>query len=257
MARAGYGARGIVYLIVGGLALLAALDVRNRVVGTRGALRSLADEPSGPILIGTMAAGFLGFAVWRLVQATLDPGGLGRNLRGVVVRAALGVSAMVYLTLAVFAGALLLGLKLGGEEGALIRRWIASLLSTPWGSELAFGTGSVIATAGAAMVVRGLRAKFGRRLACGRRMRAWALPVSRFGLVARGVVFALTGLSVIVAAFEAEADEARNLAGVLRALEGVPYGWTFLIAAAVGLAAFGLYGVIEAVYRRIDTPDLD
>jgi hypothetical protein len=107
------------------------------------------------------------------------------------------------------------------------------------------------------MVARGVRAKFGRRLACGGRMRAWALPVSRFGLVARGVVFALTGLSVIVAAFEAEADEARNLAGVLRALEGVPYGWTFLIAAAVGLAAFGLYGVIEAVYRRIDTPDLD
>jgi hypothetical protein len=34
-------------------------------------------------------------------------------------------------------------------------------------------------------------------------------------------------------------------------------GWVLLSAAALGLGAFGVFGLVEAMYRRVDVKDID
>ena len=71
-ARLGYAARGIVYLGIGAMAVLAALDAGGQTTGSRGALASLTDETFGHLLIGLVGLGLVGYAAWRAVQALFD-----------------------------------------------------------------------------------------------------------------------------------------------------------------------------------------
>ena len=82
--------------------------------------------------------------------------------------------------------------------------------------------------------------------------RRWARGVSRFGIAARGVVFALIGAFLVRAAYDANAHEAKGLGGTLRALATEPHGKWLLGIAALGLIAYGLYDFILARYRHIN-----
>ena len=258
-ARVGYGARGVVYLIIGGLSILAALDLGGQTVGTRGALRAVLAQPFGLILLGGIAGGIACLALWRLVQALMDPSGYGQDLKGLGIRAALGASALVYLGISAFAVRLMLGWAEAdpAAHGSAIVGRLSSFISTPFGPWMTGAFGLAVTALGVKKGVKAWRVKLGEHLTCGAHIRRWAVPISRFGLTARGVVFVLTGGSIIIAAIEVQVDRAAGLAGILRALEDRPYGWMLLAVAALGLAAFGLFGLIEARYRRIDARDID
>ncbi|MFC4172594.1 DUF1206 domain-containing protein [Microvirga sp. GCM10011540] len=258
-ARVGYGARGVLYLIIGGLAVLAALDLGGDLVGTRGALRVLFAQPAGYLLIGAVAGGFACLAVWRLIQAWADPSGYGRDLKGLSIRAVLGASALVHGAIAVSAVRLMLGWEIAAlaHPGSAFAAWFASILSAPLGPWIAGATGVAVVGAGVIKIVKAWRAEFDDHLECGDWIRHWAIPISRFGLTARGVVFVLIGASICLAAYQLKANRANGLAGVLQWLEQTPYGWILLAAVALGLAAFGVFGLIEAMYRRIGAQDID
>ncbi len=259
VARAGYGARGALYLLIGTLALLAALDLGGDPVGTRGALRILFAQPAGYLLLGGIAAGFACLGVWRLVQAWADPASYGRDLKGLGIRTVLAASALVYSGIAAFA----VGLMVRWEDVNVIGRsapltaWFASIMAAPFGPWLAGAVGLAVVGMGVAKGIKAWRAEFDEHLECEDHIRLWAVPVSRFGLTARGLVFVLIGSSMVLAAFQLQADRALGLAGVLRSLEHTPFGWVLLSAAALGLGAFGVFGLIEAMYRRIDVKDID
>lgn len=258
-ARAGYAARGIVYLLIGGLAVLAALDLGGQAVGTRGALRALLAHRGGAVLLGALAAGLACFAVWRLVQALIDTSCYGRDLKGLSIRTALAVSALVYLGIAGFAVRLVLGWDSAeaARQGSALRDWLTSLMMAPYGPWLTGALGLAVAGMGITKVAKAWRAGFGEHLECATHVRRWAIPVSRFGLTARGVVFVLIGASIVLAAVHVQVDRAAGLAGILQALERTPFGWISLAVAALGLASFGVFGLIEAMYRRIEAQDVD
>ncbi|HVF13904.1 MAG TPA: DUF1206 domain-containing protein, partial [Acidimicrobiales bacterium] len=58
---------------------------------------------------------------------------------------------------------------------------------------------------------------------------------------------------LVVAAAQANPNEAQGLDGALRRLAAGQYGPALLTGLALGLAAFGLYSVAEARYRRLPT----
>lgn len=256
LARAGYAARGIVFIIVGALAFLAALGPRGEAPGTRGALQELLAQPFGDALLAVVAVGLLAFALWRFVQGGADVDRHGSDAIALIIRAALIVSGIVYLALLTFAVSLLLGNGGGAGEDAAARDWTARLMAMPFGRWLVAAVGLGVVVTGFATAFKGWKGKFERRLDLPAHARSWAVPVSRFGLVARGFVFALVGGFVIVAAWSFNADEARGLAGALAMLQRQPHGWLLLGVTAAGLAAFGVYGLIEAFWRRIDPPPL-
>ena len=101
-ARAGYAARGVVYLIVGFFAALSALG-RADTMGSEGALRTILGQPYGRALVWLMIVGLAGFALWRVVQAMMDTDRHGRDAKGLAVRAGLVGSAVGYGSLGLFA----------------------------------------------------------------------------------------------------------------------------------------------------------
>jgi hypothetical protein len=257
MARLGYGSRGLVYSLVGGLALLAAFGSGGQTGGSRSALESLLGQPFGKVLLGLVAVGLASFAAWRIVEAITDADHRGGSGKALAIRAGRAVSGLIYAGMAFSALSLAVGwgTRAGGEDRAA-QDWTAWLLAKPFGQWGVGLVGIAILATGFAYLVRAWRGTVTEQLACPPDTRRWVVPLGRFGFGGRGVVFVLIGGFLILAALHSNSREVRGLGGALRALEAQPYGWALLGLTAAGLLAFGLFGFAQAFYRHIDAPDL-
>lgn len=257
LARLGYGARGLVYCLVGGLAVLAAFGSGGQTGGSRNALATLLDQPFGKVLVGIVALGLAGFAAWRIVEGLTDADHRGSSARSLGVRAAHIVSGVIYSGLAIFALNLALGRASGsGSEDRAARDWTAWLLGQPFGEWLVAVIGLGIIAAGLGFLLKGWRGQVTAYLACDAATMRWAVPLGRLGYAARGVVFVLLGGFLVLAAFHSNSREVKGLGSALESLREQPYGWALLGITAAGLFAFGLFGFVQARYRRIDAPSV-
>ena len=253
VARFGYAARGLVYLIVGGLAFLAAFGGSGgETTGTRGALHTVLAQPFGRTLLAIVAGGLASFALWRGIQAILDPDGYGRGVKGIVARGGRLISCIAHIALTFAALSLVFGWGSGGGgDDQSAKDWTAWLLAQPFGRWLVGGFGFAVIAAGAKSALKGGRAKFRKHLKANADEPEWAVKISQFGLVARGLVFAIIGGFLILAGINANAGEVRGLGGALQSVQAQPYGSPLLAIVALGMAAFGVYCLVEARYRRI------
>lgn len=252
----GYAARGLVYLSMGALALLAALDLRESAQGSRGSLAALAQGPLGWLWLSFIAAGLLCFTLWRGLQAFLDADRQGRGWKAMGNRAGQAMSGLIYGALAVSVLELLDELEdlHEADEEQETQRNAAMLMSLPYGELAMMSVGVFVMAAGAFNIAHGLERRFHSDLECSKALQAVARPTGRVGYIARGVAFAFTGFLFAKAGLDARSSEARGLGGALQALEVQPGGSGILILTAVGLVAFGLFGLIEARYRRLRAP---
>jgi hypothetical protein len=257
VARLGYGARGVVYLVLGGLASAAAFGAGGEVTSTQGVFQEILSQPFGSVLLAIVALGLLCFALWRVAQSLLDADHMGTDGRALITRAGLGASAVVNAALAVSAAGLLLGLASGGSGDSSAQDWTASLLSAPLGRWLVAGVGLAIAGTGLALGWKGWQGDVAKRLSLTSEQRRWAVPLGRAGYLARGLVFVVIGSFLLLAALQADPAEAKGITGALRTLEQQPYGWALFGLTALGLFAFGAFQLAVAVFRRIEAPDVD
>ncbi|MCB5174231.1 DUF1206 domain-containing protein [Microvirga lenta] len=257
MARLGYGARGIVYCLVGGLALLAAFGSGGQTGGSRSALHSLLSQPFGTAWLIAIAIGLFGFSAWRVVEALTDADHRGTEWKALSVRAAHLLSGGIYASLAVFAINLALGWSGGGGEDQAARGWTAWLLSQPFGRWMVGLIGAAVVATGLGFIWKGWRSNVTDYLSLPSGADHWAVPLGRLGFAARGVVFVLVGGFLILAAWHSNSAEVRGLGGALQSLQGQPFGWALLGIVAAGLFAFGVFGLVQARYRRLDAPDWD
>ena len=256
IARLGYGARGIVYGVVGALALLAALGQGGRVGDSKDALRTVLAGPFGAVLVGLIALGLVGFAVWRLVEGVTDADRRGSSAKGLAVRGAHLISAALYLGLAVSAASLSLGLGMSGGDG--MHDGTAWLLAKPFGRWLVALGGVAVIGGGFGFLGKAWKGDVTDRLALDAQARArWAGPVGRFGYAARGIAFLIIGGFLVAAAWHQRSSDAKGLAEAFALLRAQPYGWILLGLVGAGHAAFGAFGLIQARYRHIDAPDID
>ena len=253
-ARAGYAARGVVYLIIGGFATLAALGEGGDTTGSHGAMKKLLTAPFGDALLGAMAIGLFGYALWRCIQSIADTDNHGTDVKGLVIRASLLVSATTHLLLAAFTIDLIFTLGGGsGDSGG--SKGIASwLMAQPFGLWLVGAVGLTMIGAGIAHGIKGAKTKFDRHFCMPHLTQHWAYPVCRFGLVVRGLVYVVLGTFFVIAAYTVNPDEAGGMAEVFAAFRKQPFGTPLMGFVAVGLFAFGAYSMLEAFYRRIDPP---
>ena len=248
LPRLGYAARGLVYLVIGGFAVLAAFGSEGRAPDERAALLKILQQPLGDVLLALVALGLIAFALWRLAQSLLDADRHGTSGKALLIRAGLFASAVFSAALAVSAIDLIFRLS-PAKSGA--KDWSAWVMAQPFGRPLLGLIGLAVIGAGLATAYKGVRADLEKRFDMDRQDLRWAMPVSRIGLVARGLVFVLGGGFAIAAAIEADPGQAKGLGDALRWLQGQPYGPWLLGSAGIGLLAFGAYGFIEAAYRRI------
>lgn len=252
-ARMGYAARGIVYLLVGGLAALAVVGPKGQTEGSRGALQWVLGAPLGDFLLGTIAVGLLGYAMWRSIQAVKDPDDHGTDAKGLAIRASLLVSAITHIVLAFFAANLIFTFGGSSGDGGGSQSGASWLMSQPYGRWLVGGVGLVLIAAGVAHVIKGWKAHFDKYFDMPARTQSWAYPVCRFGLAVRGLVFVIIGGFFLLAAYKFNPQKAGGVTEMFTTLGEQPFGLWLLAFVAIGLFAFGVYSVLEAIYRRVDT----
>ena len=253
LARLGYAAKGVVYLIIGGIAARAAFGSGEQVQGSQGALRAILEQPFGRFLLALVALGLAGYALWRFVQAALDPEADGPDGSGAAKRAGWAISGLIHAGLALAAARLVMG-NGGSGGGDSTDRWTATLMRQPAGRWLVAAVGLGILAYGIYALYRAYAVKLDRRLDLSRmspEARTWAVRSGRAGIAARGVVFAVMGFFLLRAAMNYDPSQARGLEGALQALQGSSYGPWILALVALGLVGYGIYQLVEARYRRI------
>jgi hypothetical protein len=256
-ARMGYAARGVVFIIISAFAFLAALGSRNHTVGTKGALEALLSQPFGRLMLWFVAAGLFFFGVWRVLQAVFDTDNCGRDNKGVLQRLGMLGGAVVNLALGSLALSIIFGFPALGNEDATARDWTAWLLTQPFGQTLVMLVGLSFVVTGLAFVWKAVQAEFRDQIAANSGKRAWIIALGQFGYVTRGVVFALIGIFLMVAARKFNSGEAAGLAGALGALRQQPFGPYLLAIAAFGLFSYGAFEVLQVFVRRVNVAAVD
>ena len=252
-ARLGYVARGLVYIAIGSVAVLAAAGLTPRAEGALGALEAWGDWPPGVALIWLIGLGLYGFAGWRVLQSVFDADRQGRSPRAWASRAGQAISGLIYGGLAVSVFGLLDAIEdlHEADDEARTREFVATVLTWPLGEALVLGLGVFIAGAGIGNMIRAVLGHFGRGLKCNTPTAAWAGALARMGYFGRGLAMLPAGAFMLAAGWHARASEAKSLGGVLQALHHQRLGDTVLVMLAGGLMAFGAFAFFEAWRRPI------
>jgi Domain of Unknown Function (DUF1206) len=234
---------------MGWVAILVAIGQGKQQADQQGALQLLAGQPFGLALLWLLGIGFAGYALWRLSEAAFGVTGEGgkagprlRSLGRAVIYAGLAA-----LTFQVISGS-------SGNETRKQQDVTASIMHHPGGQVLVGLIGAAIALAGVVLIIEGYRRAFMKHMQRGRMSPRTRRVVERLGVVgsvARGVVVALVGILVIDAAVSYSPSKAGGVDKALLTLRSQPFGEVLLILAALGLIAFGIYGLCEARWRRV------
>ena len=262
LAKLGFAARGVVYILVGWFAIDAAL-LGGEVADNQGAIGSMADAAFGTLLLAIVAAGLLGYAVWRLTEAAANPEQIGHDLKGSLKRIGHVVSGIAHLILAWTATSLALHLGKGstaaspGDESA--RDWTALLLAQPLGRFLVGAVAIGILVAGFQQAQKAWRGDFIHDLRGDAPAPGYVCTMGRIGYGARALVFLIVAGLFALAAWSSHASDAGGVAEALETLRSQPGGKWLLVLTGIGLALFGAYSLVEARFRRlhVDLPGTD
>ena len=246
--RIGFAARGLMYCVIGYLALQS-----GRTEDGAGAIRMLSGG-SGSLLIWLMSAGFLAYGVWRLSEALIDTEGHGSDAGGIAARVGGAVSGIVHLGLSFYAMTLASGTAAGpggGGAGGSAESSARTALDLPAGELILYAAAAALLATGAMQLVKAAKLQFLQRLDGEAARMAWVRWIGRAGYSARGLVFMMVAWFFWKAASSSSAGPA---GGMSQALDAFPPELRLLVAA--GLLLFGLFSFVEARYRRINDPQV-
>ncbi|MER5214269.1 DUF1206 domain-containing protein [Streptomyces sp. NPDC002838] len=247
--RAGFAARGVVYVLIGVLAVRIARGSGGESADRQGALAQVAAQPFGKSMLWALVVGFGSMALWRGARA------LGRGPRHKAASRVLdGGRAVFYAAVCWATAAYAAGGGQGSSGNAQSQDWTASALKLPYGRVLVGAAGCLLIGIGAVLAVRAAMRRFLRQLDTGTMSHRTKQVVTALGVgggVARGVVFAAAGIFILVAAVRFDPDEAKGVDATLRSFTQTPVGPWLLVGVAIGLVLFGVFSFASARWRRL------
>jgi hypothetical protein len=254
LARAGLVARGLLYVVVAVLALQVARGHSSTRADKQGALHTVVRQPLGKVLVLLLAVGFAGYALWRFVDAAVGPSDEDDARKAALKRVGCLARGGLYAFFSLSAAKLLVSSSGGGGSDNAEADWTRRVLDWPAGTWLVEAVGVVVIGAGLYVGWRGLSRKFRKRLKAAemsRTERRWILGVGTVGMVARMLVTVLIGVFLIAAAAQHDPNQAVGIDGALKRMADRSFGPPLLALVAFGFAAYGLYSLAEARFRRV------
>jgi len=253
LARIGFLAKGVLYMTIGVLAVRAALGRQNtHGADEHGAMTEVANAPLGRVLLGVVAVGLVGYALWRVIEGVRDPERRGTDAKGIALRTGYVGSGLVHAVLAFTAARIALHQAAGKNDGDQAKDLSARALELPGGVYALWITALILLGYGAFQVYQAWKAKLDDQLELGdttESVRRAVYGVSRFGIAARGIVFGAMGMLFVRAATHQAASKAGGIADSMQWL--VQLGrWPFFVI-ATGVIAYGIYQLICAKWMRI------
>jgi hypothetical protein len=249
LARIGLTAKGLVYILIGLLAIQIPLGMGGSTEGPTDIFRRVARQPFGTVLLTALGAGMLCYALWRFAQAFLDTEHVERHGRSQWRRVGYAISGLLYGGLAVGAFRLVFW---GDSSRGSARAWTARALDLPGGGILVGAAGLVTIGAGVYLWWRIRTSRLREDLdgcALTEGSRRGALWLGRLGYAAFGTGIGLIGVFLVHAALERDPGEVGGMREALESLAGAPMGPWVLGAMALGLAAFGAFMLVQASCR--------
>jgi succinate dehydrogenase/fumarate reductase cytochrome b subunit len=247
LARTGFVFIGLVHILIG----LIALQIDRGQGGQAdqsGAIGSLASKPGGTVLLWAGFAACAALALWMLSEAAFEARSQTESKKKLQKAAAAVGKAVVFgflaFTFIVFASG---GSKNSSQSAS---DFTARLMGAPAGVVLLVALGLAVIGAGAFYVYRGVTRKFMKDLQDPGNARTAVEWIGTVGYAAKGIVLAVVGLLVIVAAATADPSKSSGLDGGLKTLGSQPYGVFLLAAIAAGLVCYGAYSMARARYGR-------
>jgi hypothetical protein len=258
LERVGYVIRGVLYAVMGALALGLALGVGGSATDQTGSLVLLTANPAGRVVLLAVILGLGAYALWGFVRAIFDPLHRGDDPPGIAERLGFAWSGIAYSALVIFALKLLSGSASPSHRDST-QSTIASVLAYPAGKWFAIGIGLVAIAVGIGQFVDAYRATFRTDLKRGEMSKAEREIVDnlgRMGMVSRGVTFSLVGWFVIQGALHQDASQVHGYGGAFVFLLSQPFGHPLLAAVAIGFIALGVHSFACAKWiRLLGSPD--
>ena len=253
LTRTGFVARGVIYAIIGGLAIQVATHTTpNTPTNQRGALATIEKQPLGHWLLIVVAAGLGAYAIWRFVQAYVGHGPEGGGDESAFGRISAAASGVAYLAMCALAISILAGAS--SQSSSSPHKSTAGVLGWPGGQWIVGIAGAIFVGVALYQGYKGVSRKFleeDKTAEMGPLVKRWITISGVIGHLARMVAFGLIGVFLIKAAVDYAPNKAVGLDGALEKLARESYGTFLLAVVAAGLIAFGLVSIAEARYRRI------
>lgn len=252
LAKAGLAARGVMYVLVGVIAIQIAVEGSQQQADRVGAVRLVAKTPLGSLLLWLLVIGFAGMTLWRLSEAIWGSNEAGGRKQGRRLGSLARAMFYAVVTYGILKYALGIGQPASTDQQS--QDLTATALKHPGGQLIVAIVGMAVAAAGLYMMHRAYKRRFLKHLRMGSASAATRKTVTRLGQVggiARGFVFGTVGVFLIVAALDANPGQAKGIDSALRALAHTPLGPVLLVLVALGLMTFGVYSWCEARWRTV------
>ena len=248
--RAGFTARGVVYVLIGILAIEIAFGKGGAEADRQGALHQVAAQPFGLAMLWILVVGFACMTLWRASLAVLGEGGQKKTGSRVLSAGRAAFYASVCWGTAAYAAGS------GGQSSsnAKSQDWTASALKLPGGQVLVAIAGVVLAGVGVGIAVSAIRRTFLKKLettTMSARTRDVVTALGIGGNTARGAVFAGAGVFIVIAAVRFDPHQAKGMDATLRSFAHTPAGPWLLVLVALGLVLFGAFSFASARWRKL------
>jgi hypothetical protein len=253
LTRFGYGVRGLIYIVMGLLAVQITLGKGGALASPQGAIAAIGKQPAGRILLWVVLVGLISYSLWGVVRAVMDPLHKGYDAKGLIARAGFLASAFGYAILIIPTYGYITGAS-KTANGSQTQKFITTIMALPWGRWAIGILGLVVLLAGLYQIYQGVSAGFERQFhtyVLTPKEVTLVTGVGRFGTAARGVVLAIVGGLFGLAAYQADPSQQVGMDTALSTILHQPYGIWLLGIVALGLIAFGIYSMLCALWFRI------
>jgi hypothetical protein len=253
LERLGYVVRGVLYAVMGFLALRIAMATPGgKATDLSGSLVWLIGNPLGKVVLIVTIVGLVAYSLWGFVRAIYDPLHRGHDAKGIMARLGFVSSAVSYLTIALFAVTILAGQGSASHDST--QKTASTLLANPGGGVITIVVGIVAFGIGIGQFIEAYRATFKNDLKAAEMSAAEkdiAVGLGRFGMAARGVTFLVIGWFLFQAGLHHNPSDAHGFGGAFLFLLAQPYGRWLLGIVALGFIALGIHSFACARWVRL------